>query len=78
MYKNPFCSQCSQVIDYFLSDLLEFICISREEWEWLHKNNSESSIEDESLDNSLDLFKTQFRNAAKELFVMLGKIFRKK
>jgi hypothetical protein len=38
----------------------------REEWEWLH--NNENSTED-----SLDLFKTQFRNAAKELFVMLGK-----
>jgi hypothetical protein len=49
--------------------------VSREEWEWLHKNNNENSIEDVSSDDSLDLFKTQFRNAAKELFIMLGKIF---
>ncbi|CAF4778601.1 unnamed protein product [Rotaria sp. Silwood1] len=45
--------------------------VSREEWEWLHKSNKENSVEDESPDNSLDLFKIQFCNAAKELFIML-------
>ncbi len=49
-----------------------YIC--REEWEWLHNNHNESSTEDECSDNSLHLFKTQFRNAAKELFVILSKI----
>jgi hypothetical protein len=52
----------------FVDDFdLFFCCDCREEWEWLH--NNESPTED-----SLDLFKTQFRNAAKELFAMLGKI----
>jgi hypothetical protein len=46
----------------------------REEWELLHKNNDESSTDDEDMDNSLQLFKTQFRNATKELFDMLSKI----
>jgi hypothetical protein len=44
--------------------------VSREEWEWLHQNNNESSTDD-----TLDLFKTQFCNATKQLFVMLGNIF---
>jgi hypothetical protein len=51
-------------IDYYLID--------REEWEWLHNNNNNNEC---STEESLDLFKSQFRNAAKELFVMLGKIF---
>ncbi|CAF0765306.1 unnamed protein product [Rotaria sordida] len=48
--------------------------VSREEWAWLHKSNDENSIEYESSDNnnSLDLFKIQFRNAAKDLFIMLN------
>ncbi|CAF0904226.1 unnamed protein product [Adineta ricciae] len=45
--------------------------VSREEWEWLH-NNQENSVADDSLDNSLESFKTQFRNATKELFVVLN------
>ncbi|CAF1954639.1 unnamed protein product [Rotaria magnacalcarata] len=45
--------------------------VSKEEWKWLHTNNNENSSEDESLDNSLELFKTQFFDAAKQLFVML-------
>ncbi|UJR23904.1 hypothetical protein I4U23_026876 [Adineta vaga] len=45
--------------------------VSREEWEWLH-NNHESSTDDETSENSLESFKNQFRNAAKELFVMLN------
>ncbi|CAF1275538.1 unnamed protein product [Adineta steineri] len=46
--------------------------VSRDEWEWLHNNNNESSTDDESSDNSLELFKTQFRHAAKELFIILN------
>lgn len=46
--------------------------VSRNEWEWLHKNNTENSTDDESTDDTLDLFKNQFRNAAKELFTLLG------
>ncbi|CAF3293767.1 unnamed protein product [Rotaria socialis] len=45
--------------------------VSREEWKWLHTKNNENSTKDESSDNSLEIFKTQFFDAAKELFVML-------
>jgi hypothetical protein len=48
----------------------------REEWEWLHKNHDESLTDDECSDNSLQSFKTQFRNGAKELFDMLSKILK--
>jgi hypothetical protein len=53
----------------------------REEWEWLHKksmNNNEeilstSTTENESDENGLSLFKTQFQEAARDLCRMLSK-----
>ena len=40
----------------------------------LHKNTDDSSTDDECPDDGLQLFKSQFRNATKELFDMLSKI----
>lgn len=55
----------------------------REEWEWLHKNsiNNNDEIltlittENESDETGLSLFKKQFQEAAKDLCLMLSKIF---
>ncbi|CAF1205137.1 unnamed protein product [Rotaria sordida] len=51
--------------------------VSREEWEWLHKNsinhnNDETTIENVHDENGLSLFKIQFQEAAKELCLMLN------
>jgi len=64
-----------------MKDLKILFCfLFREEWEWLHKNsmnnNDElltSTIENESDENGLSRFKTQFQEAARDLCLMLSK-----